>query len=361
MAIAIAMPVPMQTRAPAHQAPAHFMIARYYVARHPSSRGAANISPVLGVGARLILIAVAAANPIPPIPPAAPAPPAPLTPPTRATPPTPSAPAATLPIGSGRTTTVIARIDVGAPIERTVPSASYLRAATADAEERWADAQPFYRQAIADWTATTRTRPSRVLELAIAKAERELRSSQLLAGAAAQDARIPVGRNRMMSAEVQRNWERRQALDEGRLLSAKLLATRATLGRVPAALYVHARNRLEEARDTEPHPPDRAATDAQADVELLLCATYAAGGAAADARFARAHVTEAERADPANTLGVAACAAGLGETEAALAGLETFVLRPVPARPERFLREIYLSNDWDRLRGNPRFESLFPR
>lgn len=289
---------------------------------------------MLGVGARLILIAVAAADPTP---------------------------AANLPIASDRTTTVVASVDVGAPIERAVPSAAYLRAATADAEERWADAQPLYRQAIAEWTATTRTRPSRVLELAIAKAERELRSSQLLAGAAAQGARIRVGRSRM-AEEAQRNWERRQALDDGRLLSAKLLATRAMLGRVPAALYTRARNRLEEARDAEPHPPERTtATGAHADVELLLCATYAAGGAVADARFARAHVSEAERADPANTLGVAACAAALGETETALAALETFVLRPIPARPERFLQEIYLANDWDHLRGNPRFESLFPR
>lgn len=317
---------------------------------------------MLGVGARLILIAVAVAGPITPTQPAPTRPAAPTSPNRPAPPnsPTLSAPAATLPIASGQTTTVIASIDVGAPIERTVPSAAYLRAATADAEERWADAQPFYRDAIAEWTATTRTRPSRVLELALAKAERELRSSQLLAGAVAQSARIPLGRNGM-AEEVQRNWERRQALDDGRLLSAKLLATRATLGRVPAGLYTHARNRLEEARDTEPHPPDRAATGAHADVELLLCATYAAGGATADARFARAHVTEAERADPANTLGVAACAAALGETEAALAALETFVLRPVPARPQRFLHEIYLSNDWDHLRGNPRFESLFPR
>ena len=59
---------------------------------------------------------------------------------------------------------------------------------------------------------------------------------------------------------------------------------------------------------------------------------------------------------------MAACAAGLGETRAALAELEILVLHPGPSRNDRFqLRDLYLSNDWDRLRGNPRFESLFPR
>ena len=37
-------------------------------------------------------------------------------------------------------------------------------------------------------------------------------------------------------------------------------------------------------------------------------------------------------------------------------------LHPGPGRTDRFaLRDLYLSNDWDRLRGDPRFESLFPR
>ena len=99
-----------------------------------------------------------------------------------------------------------------------------------------------------------------------------------------------------------------------------------------------------------------------AEIHLLLCSTYAAGGEIEAARLARAHVTEAERADPMNNLALAACAAGLGETRGALAELEIVALHPGPGRTDRYaLRDIYLSNDWDRLRGDPKFESLFPR
>jgi hypothetical protein len=323
---------------------------------------------VLAVGAGLFLIAVAAGTPMAaatstPTPAPAPTPTLPQAPTTRTTPiaappQTPTGAAAeALPIRSGRTTTVVASIDVGTPIDRAIPNAAYTRAAAADADERWEDAQPLYRQAIAEWTATARTRPSRALELAIAKAEHELRSSQIL-GIAARSAQLPIRRAKAVE-DAQRSWQRRQALDDGRLLGAKLLATRATLGRVSATLYIHARNRLEEARDAQAGPPVGAGAGLNATIELSLCATYAAGDAAADARLARARVTEAEREDPANTLEVAACAAALGETEAALSALERFVLRPVPARPDRLLRDIYLANDWDHLRGNPRFESLF--
>ena len=288
---------------------------------------------MLAAGARLLLIAVTSADPAQ------------------------SAAAIALPIGNGRTTTIIASIDVGAPIERAVPNAAYGQAATADAEERWADAETLYRKAIAEWTATLRTRSSHALELAIAKAEHELRSSQTLA-VAAQTARLAINRSRVAD-DAQRAREWHQALDEGRLLSAKLLATRAALGRVPAALYTHARNRLEEARDGDPQALGRVGASIDAATELLLCATYAVGGATADARLAWARVAEAERDDPANAPGVAACAAALGNEEHALRALEMFVLRPVPVRPESFLRDIYLWNDWDHLRGNPRFESLF--
>jgi len=50
----------------------------------------------------------------------------------------------------------------------------------------------------------------------------------------------------------------------------------------------------------------------------------------------------------------------LGEDDAALAHLEMYVLRPAPHQAEPYtLRDLYLANDWDRLRGQPRFESLF--
>jgi hypothetical protein len=133
------------------------------------------------------------------------------------------------------------------------------------------------------------------------------------------------------------------------------MATRAALGRVPAELYVRARAQLEAARDAAA----RTREGADAEIALQLCAVYAVGGDPAAARVARAQLTPAERADPANTIGRAVCAAALGETPAALAALESFVLRPVAPRPEAVLRDVYLANDWDHLRGDPRFESLF--
>jgi hypothetical protein len=251
----------------------------------------------------------------------------------------------------GRTITVVATDDVGAPLERAFPSAVYARAAAADAELRWDDARLLYRQAADDWTTSARTRPSRALEEAIAKAEHEAAASQALAGyehlGSPSLDRLPV--------EARRAFLRRRALEVGRLLRAKLTATRAALGRTPPELYARARARLEEARDAAPKVAD--ASDAE--TELLLCATHAVGGDPAAARLARAHVSSAARADPANALARGACAAALGETDAALAALESFVLRPLIPRAETTLRDVYLASDWDHLRGDPRFESLF--
>jgi hypothetical protein len=92
----------------------------------------------------------------------------------------------------------------------------------------------------------------------------------------------------------------------------------------------------------------------------LLCATHAAAGERARARLERARVTTAERRDLDNLLPMAVCEAALGEDDAALAHLEAFALRPAPHQAEPYvLRELYVANDWDRLRGRPRFESLF--
>jgi hypothetical protein len=265
----------------------------------------------------------------------------------------------TIPLRAGRTTTVVVGPDVGAPLELAVPSAAYARAAAADADGRWEDALPLYRQAIAEWTALSRVRPSRPLALAIDKAQLELQVSQLIAALSHESG--PAGGAAGGADDPRRAFGRQRALQEGRLLEGKLLSTRAALGRTSPMLYARARDRLEEARDAEPAPATGARTGESAEIELLLCATYAVGDAEADARFARARVTEAERADPANAQGLAGCAALLGETDAALRTLETMVLRRAAPRLDRFLRDVYLSNEWDRLRGNPRFESLFPR
>jgi hypothetical protein len=252
----------------------------------------------------------------------------------------------------GRTITVVASEDVGAPLERAFESVLYARAAAADAEMRWDDARLLYRQAAEAWAAIARTRPSRALESAIAKAEHEALASQALLTRAHSGVTIPFGN---LPEEARRAFQRRQALEDAHLLRGKLMATRAALGRLPPQLYARTRARLETARDAAA----RTREGSDAEIALQLCATYAVGGDAADARLARAHVTTAERDDPANTLSLAACAAALGDNDAALAALESFTLRPILPRPDSVLREVYLSNDWDHLRGDPRFESLF--
>jgi hypothetical protein len=265
-----------------------------------------------------------------------------------------SARAGVVPAPPGRTVTVVASDDVGAPLERAFPSATYARAVAADAELRWDDARLLYRQAADDWTATASPRPSRALQNAIAKAEHEASVSQALAGYE----RLGTASLDRLPSDARRAFRQRQALEVGRSLRAKLMATRALLGQAPPELYARTRARLEEARDAA--PPTQAATDgSNAETQLLLCATYAVGGDAAAGRLARAHVSSAARADPANAVARAACAAALGETEAALAALESFVLRPLFPRSDIALRDVYLMNDWDHLRGDRRFESLF--
>jgi len=255
----------------------------------------------------------------------------------------------------GRTTAVVVTVGVGAPLERGVPGKFYAQAAAADAEQRWADAAALYREAVNEWTAAARLQPSRALDLAVMKAERERQRSQMLAsrvraatGAGSRFGRDPFSR-------------RTDALDEARQLRSKLLTARAVLERVPPALYARTRDRLREAlRAGAGGAGQRMGGDAE--IHLLLCATLATGGEIEAARLARAHVTEAERADQSNGVALAQCAAALGETRAALAELEVLALHPGPGRGDRFaLRDLYLSNDWDRLRGDGKFESLFPR
>jgi hypothetical protein len=267
-----------------------------------------------------------------------------------------SKPGESVPLQPGRTTSVVVTIDVGAPLERAVPGRAYAQAVTADGEQRWADAAALYREATTEWNAAARLNPSRALELAAAKAERERQRSQLLAarvrGTTSRAGRDPTVR-------------RADALEEARLLRSKLFATRAGLGRVPPALFAKTRDRLQEALHAGDAPDGGeppSITASNAEIHLALCSTYAAVGDVEAARLARAHVTAAERSDPGNRLALAVCAAALGETRTALAELEVMVLHPSPSRADRYqLRELYLANDWDRLRGDPRFESLFPR
>jgi len=262
----------------------------------------------------------------------------------------PASPPAAVAIAPGRTTTLVASDDVGAPIERAVPNPVYARAADADAEGRWEDARTLYRQAADAWQAIARTRPSRTLDLAIAKAEREAMASQALAFRT----RNAGGVSGSLPDDARRTYRRRMAMEEARLLRGKLMATRAVRGQVSPLLYARTHARLEVARENaDPGSKD------DAEIELLLCATEAVGGDLAAAGAARARALPPVDEEPSETVAAAACAAALGQRAAALTALERLVLGPTLARPDPYVREVYLANDWDRLRGDPRFESLF--
>ncbi len=247
-----------------------------------------------------------------------------------------------------RTSVVVVSEDIGSPVERARPSQDYRRAAQADADGRWAEARPLYRRAADQWAAENRRHPSRTMDLAVAKAEREAARSEELAVRTRQGGfagRIPE--------DLREVFRRRQAFEDARLLRDKLMATRAALGSLPGGLYARTRARLREAVDPDA-PPAR-----NAEVQLWLCATEAVGGNGGAARLARAAVPDAARADPANALALAACDAALREDEAALRALESYVLRLPPPRPNDLLQDLSLWNDWDHLRGTRRFESLF--
>jgi hypothetical protein len=248
-------------------------------------------------------------------------------------------------VEGGRTTSIEAAPPLGTSLERAVLSEAYAQAVANDRDERWSDAAGLYQQAIADWTSRYRHDPSPELERAIFKADRERQRSQLLAGVQAHRDKLPAATLRAL------------ALERGRIYRTKLMSVRAFTGAVPAGLFARTRRELEEALRLA----DTSKPGADTEARLLLCATRAAGGDRAAARIELAHVTTVERDDTAATLPLAVCQAALGNLPLALGLLETFVQRqPIEQRLDPFaLRDLYLANDWDRLRGDRRFESLF--
>ena len=249
-----------------------------------------------------------------------------------------------IPLAPGRTTTVEVKPTLGVSVERAGPGRAFALAVAMDAQQRWSEAAAQYQQAVAEWSAAQLLRPSPALGQAIEKAERERERSQRLASL-----HPPRGHFEATASAA-------NTLEEGRLLRAKLMVVRAARGVAPPELVARARAAFEETlRDAG---PQRGGVETEA--RLLLCATRAASGDRAAARLERAHVTTAERHDLDNALLLAVCAAALGEDDEALARLEIFVLRPAPHPPDPYtLRELYVANDWDRLRGQPRFETLF--
>jgi hypothetical protein len=249
-----------------------------------------------------------------------------------------------IPIAPGRTTTVQVTPDLGAALERAVPGHAFALATAMDAEQRWSEAAALYQQAIIEWSDALRVRPSLALERAVQKAERERQRSTLLASTR------PV-RGHFESIRTSFN-----PLEEGRLLRAKVMVVRAARGLAPPELVARTRAAFDEALRAAGTPRP----SVEAEIRLQLCATRAVSGDRTGARLERAHVTTAERRDLDNAVPLAVCAAALGEDDEALARLEMFVLRPAahPLDPYT-LRDLYLANDWDRLRGQPRFETLF--
>jgi hypothetical protein len=243
-----------------------------------------------------------------------------------------------------RTTTVVAQPELGNSVERAGPGRTFGLAVGLDSEQRWSEAAALYQQAAVEWNEAQRIRPGPALARAIEKAERERQRSLLLAST-----RPARGRFESISIAV-------NPLEEGRLLRSKMMVVRAARGLAPPDLVARARAAFQEAlRAAGPQRPGL-----EPEVRLMLCAIDAAAGRRDAARLERAHVTEAERRDLDNALPMAVCAAALGEDDAALARLEMYVLRPAPHQAEPYaLRDLYLANDWDRLRGTPRFESLF--
>ncbi|HEX4404745.1 MAG TPA: hypothetical protein VH560_07945 [Polyangia bacterium] len=255
--------------------------------------------------------------------------------------PTPDA-GAPIPLPLGRTTTVVVTPALGTAVERAVPGTAFAAAAALDAEQRWGEAAAEYQRALDEWSDAARLRPSPALDRAIQKAERERQRSLLLAST-----RPMRGRFESVATSI-------NPLEEGRLLRAKVMVVRAARGRAPVDLTARTRAALEEALRLA--GPSRGSAEAR----LLLCATRAAAGDHAGARLERARVATAERHDLDNALALAVCAAALGEDAEAMARLEIALLRPVPHPLDPYsLRDLYLANDWDRLRGTPRFETLF--
>ncbi|HET6146908.1 MAG TPA: hypothetical protein VFH68_05205 [Polyangia bacterium] len=246
---------------------------------------------------------------------------------------------------SNRTTTIEVSPVLGASLERAFASEAYALAVASDRDERWSEAAALYHQAIAEWSSRYRYQPSAELERAILKADRERQRSQLLAGVQAQRDKLPPATLRGL------------ALERGRIYRTKLMSVRAYTGAVPTGLLARTRHELEEALRLA----DTTKPGADTEARLLLCATRAAGGDRPAARLELAHVPSSEREDPASLLPLAVCQAALGNLPTALVLLEAHVRRqPVEQRLDTFaLRDLYLANDWDRLRGDLRFESLF--
>jgi hypothetical protein len=243
-------------------------------------------------------------------------------------------------ITAGRTAALTATVSVGRPIERAVAGRTFSMGVGQDRQQHWTEAASFYQQAVLEWSTELRVHPGVALERAVQKAERERQRSVMLAN-------LDLPRPGQPESVV-----RAMTLERARLLRTKMMVVRANSGAVPDELYARTRQSFDDAlRAGEVLP-----IAVQSEIHLLLCAAHAAAGARAAARLALSQVSTDQQQEPVNALAMATCTAALGDDNQALNFLEAHLLQRLDPFTQR---ELFLANDWDRLRGQPRFENLF--
>jgi hypothetical protein len=271
-------------------------------------------------------------------------------------------------ITAGRTTTVRVLPDVGRPLERKpeflAQAPSFRRAVELDGDQRWAEASALYQQALIEIGDASRLTSTPFLERAAFKIDLERQRARALAHDAAARNGGVVG-TAARSEKHGPSAARLPARDRARMLRLKLMLVRSTTGAVPGELVSATLGALiqalRQAEQEQPRTKDMAPVrGGDPEVRLLLCATRAVAGDRIAARLELAHVSRANRTDPARALALAACQAALRYDDDALASLAVAVYRLGPSRllPQQTL-ELAGSNDWDTLRADPRFDRLF--
>jgi hypothetical protein len=258
--------------------------------------------------------------------------------------------------GARQTTELVLGPRVGRPIERepeiTARAPSLRRAIEKDRDLRFGEATVLYQTATVELASALRLASTPLLERALYKVERERQRSAALAALAdtPRSAGGSPGSRQIAAAPT-------PAHDRARLYRAKLMTVRAATGVVAPGLLAETLRALDEAlRRSSAQAPG-----GDPEVRLLLCATRAASGDRPRARLELAHVSDTDRLDPARAAAAAACAAALGDLDRALGDLAVAVSRQGSSGRLDFgpNRDLHSSNDWDPLRGDPRFDALF--
>jgi hypothetical protein len=243
-------------------------------------------------------------------------------------------------VTTGRTALLTATAAVGHPVERAVAGRTFLLGVVQDRQQHWTEAASLYQQAVLEWSTELRVHSSVALERAVQKAERERQRSVMLANLELSRPGQPESVARAMT------------LERARLLRTKMMVVRANSGGVPDDLYARTRRAFEDAL----RAGDALPIAVKSEIHLLLCAAHASAGAHAAARLALSQVSTEQQQEPVNALPMAICAAALGDPTQALNFLEAHLRQRLDPFTQR---ELFLANDWDLLRGQPRFENLF--